>query len=64
MSPQDALSGAQEILDRRSGQDKFYVLVDNPNDCAATITAFRKLGHRVKVEKGGERLSITRGKAE
>ena len=59
MLPQDAMSAAQEILERRAGA-QFTVLVDNPNDCKATITAFRKLGCKVKVEQDGQRLVIVR----
>jgi hypothetical protein len=59
MSPRDADSGARSILDKRSGQAQFYVLVDNPNDCRATISAFRKLGCKVRVESDGSRLRIT-----
>jgi hypothetical protein len=60
MSPKDAESGAQAILLKRVGQSQFYVLVDNPNDCRATITAFRKLGCKVRVELDGARLRVMR----
>jgi len=60
MSPQDAMNAAQDILERRAGQPQLTVLVDNPNDCKATILAFRKLGCKVKVEHDGTRLVISR----
>jgi hypothetical protein len=59
MSPQDAMIAAQAILTKRTGEQRFNVLVDNPNDCRATISAFRKLGCKVKVENDGARLAIT-----
>jgi hypothetical protein len=60
MSPTDAATAARSILEKRVGEPSFFVLVDNPNDCKATITAFRSLGCKVKVEKDGARLCITR----
>ncbi len=60
MSPQDALNGAQSILDGRATQQEIMVLVDNPNDCHQTILAFKKLGCKVKVEKDGARLIVRR----
>jgi hypothetical protein len=60
MSPKDAATAAQSILDTRAGDISFGVLVDNPNDCKATIIAFRQLGCKVKVEQDGARLVITR----
>lgn len=60
MSPEDASVAAQNILDKRAGEKEIKVLVDNPNDCRQTITAFKKLGCRVKVELDGARLIITR----
>ena len=60
MSPEDATIAAQTILDKRAGESQIKVLVDNPNDCRQTITAFKKLGCRVKVELDGARLIITR----
>lgn len=63
MSPQEATAAAQGILDKRSGENTILVLVDNPNDATRTIRAFRDLGCKVKVEKDGARLIITRGEA-
>jgi 5-enolpyruvylshikimate-3-phosphate synthase len=60
MSPQDATVAAQAILAKRAGDTQFKVLVDSPNDCHATIVAFRKLGCKVKVEQDGARLIVTR----
>jgi hypothetical protein len=60
MSPDDAKVAAEAILLKRAGQPRFNVLVDNPNDCRATIKAFRNLGCRVKVELDGARLVISR----
>ena len=60
MSPKDAATAAQSILDKRVGENSFRVLVDNPNDCKATIAAFRQLNCKVKVELDGARLTITR----
>jgi len=60
MSPQDAATAAQAILDKRAGESKIKVLVDNPNDSHQTISAFRKLGCKVKVEQDGTRLTVTR----
>lgn len=61
MSPEDARIAAEAILEKRAGQPRFDVLVDNPNDCKQTINAFRKLGCKVKVEQDGARLVIRRG---
>ncbi|HVL37955.1 MAG TPA: hypothetical protein VM328_01065 [Fimbriimonadaceae bacterium] len=61
MSPQEAAAAAQSILDKRQGEEKILVLVDNPNDATATIRAFRKLGCKVQVQQQGARLVITRG---
>jgi hypothetical protein len=60
MSPQDALAAAHSILDKRVGEKEIRVLVDNPNDCHATVKAFRSLGCRVKETKDGTVLLITR----
>jgi hypothetical protein len=60
MSPEEATQGAQSILDKRPDAAEICVLVDNPNDCKHTITAFRKLGCRVKVEKDGAQLRVSR----
>jgi len=60
MTQQDATTAAQAILDKRLGEQIIRVLVDNPNDCKATIHAFRLLGCKVKVEQDGARLSVTR----
>lgn len=60
MSPEDARIAAEAILVKRAGQPRFNVLVDNPNDCKATITAFRRLGCKVKVEQDGAKLVIMR----
>ncbi|MGV3615374.1 MAG: hypothetical protein ACO1SV_08575 [Fimbriimonas sp.] len=60
MSPEEATQGAQSILDKRPNDSEIRVHVDNPNDCRATIQAFRKLGCRVKVEQDGARLVVKR----
>ena len=55
----DATTAAKEILGRRGGEPEIRVIVDNPNDCKQTITAFRSLGCKVKVEKDGALLRVT-----
>jgi hypothetical protein len=60
MTAKDAEDAAKSILEKRAKDANFTVLVDNPNDCKATINAFKKLGCRVKVEQDGARLTITR----
>jgi hypothetical protein len=60
MSPEDATIAAQAILDKRSGEPQIRVLVDNPADCRQTVSAFRKLGCKVKIEQDGARLIVTR----
>ncbi|AIE87576.1 hypothetical protein OP10G_4208 [Fimbriimonas ginsengisoli Gsoil 348] len=59
MSPEDASAAAVEILSRRT-ENEIRIVTDNPNDCKQTITAFRKLGCRVKVEQDGNLLRVTR----
>lgn len=61
MVPEEALQAAKSILANRPDKNLIKVLVDNPNDCKPTINAFKKLGCKVKVEKDGAVLMITRG---
>jgi len=60
MTAKDAEDAAKSILEKRAGEPTITVLVDNPNDCRATIQAFKKLGCRVKSHEEGARLIITR----
>lgn len=60
MSPEDALQGAQSILEKHPSTDQIRVSVDNPNDCTQTVRAFKKLGCRVKVELDGALLLVSR----
>jgi hypothetical protein len=60
MDPDDALRDAQAILDKRAADKEFTVLVDRPSAIKPTINAFKKLGCKVKSEKDGTRLRITR----
>lgn len=60
MSPENAMQAVKDILERRHGEAKVTVLVDNPGDCRMTIQAFKKLGCKVKVEADGTRLIVSR----
>ena len=60
MVPQEAMNAAKSILERRTDLEVIKVLVDNPNDCKHTITAFKKLGCKVKVMDDGAVLMVTR----
>ena len=51
---------AKSILDNHLNDLTVRVMVDNPNDCKPTIAAFKRLGCKVKVEKMGEILIITK----
>lgn len=63
MTPENATAAAKAILEKRAGENEIRVLVDSPKDSVATISAFRKLGCKVKVEKDGARLVVTRPRA-
>jgi|GEM_PF-2179870 len=58
MTSSEAVTAAKEILGRRAGQPSFVVLVDSPNDCKTTISAFKTLGCKVKSENDGTKLTI------
>ncbi len=60
MNLEDAIRDAQAILDKRAGEPEITVLVDRPSAIKPTINAFKKLGCKVKIEKDGTRLRITR----
>lgn len=60
MSPEEALKGAQAILDKRADQKEICVVVDSPNDSKLTVSAFRSLNCKVKIELYGARLRVTR----
>jgi hypothetical protein len=59
MSPQDATTAAQAILERRSGEKEFKVSVDNPADFRRTVHAFKHLGCKVKEIGSNGLLLIT-----
>jgi hypothetical protein len=63
MTDADALTAAKSILEKRSGEPEFVVVVDNPTDSQKSINAFRKLGCKVRVENDGRRLKVSPAEA-
>lgn len=60
MDPEEALRDAKAILEKRAADKEFYVIVDRPSAVKPTVNAFKKLGCKVKLERDGTRLRITR----
>ncbi len=51
---------AKSILESHPGENNIRVAIDNPNDCKPSIAAFKRLGCKVKLERMGEILIVTR----
>jgi len=51
---------AKSILENHPNDATVKVVIDNPNDCKPTIAAFKRLGCKVKSERMGEVLIITK----
>jgi hypothetical protein len=60
VTKEEVLTGAQNILQKRSGEASFRVVVDSPKDCDQTVAAFKKLGCKVKTEQDGRIVVVTR----
>ena len=60
MTNERADYAAKSILENHPNEQTVRVHVDNPNDCKPTIAAFKRLGCKVKVERMGEVLIITK----
>ena len=51
---------AKSILENNPDSHTLRIAIDNPNDCKPTMNAFKKLGCKVKLEKMGEIMIVTR----
>jgi hypothetical protein len=51
---------AQSILENHPNDLTIRVAIDNPNDCKPTMKAFKRLGCKVKLERMGEILIVTK----
>lgn len=51
---------AKSILDAHPNDASIRVAIDNPNDCKPTMKAFQRLGCKVKLERMGEILVVTK----
>ncbi|HJP82348.1 MAG TPA: hypothetical protein VJ835_02480 [Fimbriimonadaceae bacterium] len=51
---------AKSILEAHPNESSIRIAIDNPNDCKPTMKAFQKLGWKVKLEKMGEIMVVTR----
>lgn len=60
MTDDRANYAAKSILDNHPNDQVIRVGIDNPNDCKATMNAFKRMGCKVKLEKMGEILIITK----
>ncbi len=60
MTNERADYAAQAILANHPNDATVKVMIDNPNDAKPTIAAFKRLGCKVKTERMGEVLIITK----
>lgn len=51
---------ARSILDNNPNSQTIRVAIDNPNDCKPTMNAFKRLGCKVKLERMGEIMIVTK----
>lgn len=60
MTDDRANYAAKSILESHPNDLTIRVSIDNPNDCKPTMNAFKRLGCKVKSEKMGEILIVTK----
>ncbi len=59
MNDQRADYAAKSILEG-SKEQTIRIKMDNPNDCRPTMKAFKRLGCKVRLERMGEIMIVTR----
>ncbi|HEY0868220.1 MAG TPA: hypothetical protein VGE01_12615 [Fimbriimonas sp.] len=60
MTSEETTAAAKALLEKNAAKPSFNVSIDNPKDCSRAITAFRKLGCKVKVMNDGALLTVTK----
>jgi hypothetical protein len=51
---------ANAILENHPNDQTIRIVIDNPNDCKPTMNAFKRLGCKVKLERMGEIMIVTK----
>ena len=51
---------AKSIIENNPNEQSIRIKMDNPNDCKPTVKAFKRLGWKVRLEKLGEIMVVTR----
>lgn len=51
---------AKMILDNHPNDQTIRIVIDNPNDCKPTMNAFKRMGCKVKLERMGEVMVVTK----
>lgn len=60
MTDERADYAAKSILENNPTEQSIRIKVDNPNDCKPTIKAFKRLGCKVRLERMGEIMVVTK----
>ncbi len=60
MNTESADYAAKSILENHPNDLTIRVAIDNPNDCKPTMNAFKRLGCKVKLEKMGGIVVVTK----
>ena len=51
---------AKAILENHPNDQSIRIVIDNPNDCKPTMNAFKRLGCKVKLERMGQIMVVTK----
>ena len=60
MTDDRANYAAKSILDNHPNEQTIRVAIDNPNDCKPKMNDFKRLGCKVKLEKMGEIMVVSK----